>query len=93
MPQRQFPDSLDILIQNATVIDGSGKPAFTGSVGIKDGKLVTSGGRVTGTTAVRSTLEEAIEAAYRLSAGVKFANAYCRSDIGYNTCRKLRKQI
>ena len=47
-----------------------------------DGKLVTSGGRVTGTTAVRSSLEEAIEAAYRLSAGVKFANAYSRSDIG-----------
>ena len=47
-----------------------------------DGKLVTSGGRVTGTTAVRSTLAEAIAAAYRLSAGVKFANAYCRADIG-----------
>ena len=47
-----------------------------------DGKLVTSGGRVTGTTAVRSNLEEAIAAAYRLSAGVKFANAYSRSDIG-----------
>ena len=31
---------LDILIQNATVIDGSGKPAYMGSVGIKDGKLV-----------------------------------------------------
>ena len=49
---------------------------------LADGKLVTSGGRVTGTTAVRSTLEEAITAAYRLSAGVKFANAYSRSDIG-----------
>ncbi len=47
-----------------------------------DGKLVTSGGRVTGTTAVRSTLAEAVAAAYRLSAGVKFANAYCRADIG-----------
>ena len=49
---------------------------------LENGKLVTSGGRVTGTTAVRSSLEEAIEAAYRLSAGVKFANAYSRSDIG-----------
>lgn len=49
---------------------------------LQDGKLVTSGGRVTGTTAVRSTLEDAIAAAYRLSAGVKFSNAYCRSDIG-----------
>ncbi len=49
---------------------------------LQGGKLVTSGGRVTGTTAVRSTLEDAIAAAYRLSAGVKFANAYSRSDIG-----------
>ena len=55
-----------------------------------DGKLVTSGGRVTGTTAVRSTLEEAIEAAYRLSAGVKFANAYSRSDIGQRALQAKR---
>jgi len=27
-------------------------------------------------------LKDAIEAAYRLSAGVKFRNAYSRSDIG-----------
>ena len=50
---------------------------------LENGKLVTSGGRVTGTTAVRSSLEDAIAAAYRLSAGVKFANAYSRSDIGH----------
>ena len=43
---------------------------------------MTSGGRVTGTTAIRSSLDEAIEAAYRLSAGVKFTNAFSRSDIG-----------
>ena len=55
---------------------------FVAGAKLENGKLVTSGGRVTGTTAVRSTLEEAITAAYRLSAGVKFANAYSRSDIG-----------
>ena len=49
---------------------------------LEDGRLVTSGGRVTGTTAVRGSLEDAIAAAYRLSAGVKFKNAYSRSDIG-----------
>ena len=49
---------------------------------LEDGKLVTSGGRVTGTTAVAGTLEKAIRKAYRLSAGVKFKNAYCRKDIG-----------
>ena len=49
---------------------------------LENGELVTSGGRVTGTTAVRSNLADAITAAYRLSAGVKFRNAYNRSDIG-----------
>ena len=55
---------------------------FVAGAKLVDGKLVTSGGRVTGTTAVRSSLEDAITAAYRLSAGVKFSNAYSRSDIG-----------
>ena len=47
-----------------------------------DGKLVTSGGRVTGTTAVAATLIDAIREAYRLADGVQFENAYRRSDIG-----------
>ena len=55
---------------------------FVAGAKLENGALVTSGGRVTGTTAVRSTLAEAIAAAYRFSAGVKFRNAYSRSDIG-----------
>ena len=47
-----------------------------------DGKLVTSGGRVTGTTAVADSLPEAIREAYRIADGVVFENAYRRSDIG-----------
>ena len=49
---------------------------------LQDGVLVTSGGRVTGTTAVADTLEQAIREAYRLAEGVRFENAYHRSDIG-----------
>ena len=45
-------------------------------------KLVTAGGRVTGTTAVADSLEAAVREAYRLADGVTFANAYRRSDIG-----------
>ena len=56
---------------------------------IADGKLVTSGGRVTGTTAVADTLEQAIEEAYRISDGVKFENAYRRSDIGQRALKAL----
>ena len=44
--------------------------------------LVTSGGRVTGTTAVADSLEAAIREAYRLADGVRFEGAYRRSDIG-----------
>ena len=65
-----------------TMSDRAAAHTYVAGAKLEDGKLVTSGGRVTGTTAVRSSLEEAIAAAYRLSAGVKFKNAYSRSDIG-----------
>ena len=56
---------------------------------LENGKLVTSGGRVTGTTAVADTLEDAIREAYRISDGVKFENAYRRSDIGQRALKAL----
>lgn len=48
----------------------------------KDGKLVTSGGRVLGVTAVRDTLREAVDAAYAAAGRIDFENAYYRRDIG-----------
>ena len=57
---------------------------------LAEGKLLTSGGRVTGTTAIADTLEDAIWEAYRLSDGVKFENAYRRSDIGQRALRESR---
>ena len=65
-----------------TMSDRAAAHTYVAGAKLEEGKLVTSGGRVTGTTAVRGSLEAAIEAAYRLSAGVKFKNAYSRSDIG-----------
>ncbi len=47
-----------------------------------DGKLLTSGGRVTGTTAVADTLADAVKEAYRIVDGVQFENSFRRSDIG-----------
>ena len=65
-----------------TMSDRSAAHTFVAGAKLEGGRLVTSGGRVTGTTAVRGSLQEAITAAYRLSAGVHFRGAYCRSDIG-----------
>ena len=56
----------------------------------ENGNLVTSGGRVTGTTAVADTLAEAIREAYHLSDGVHFENAYRRSDIGKRALQALK---
>ena len=56
---------------------------------LENGKLVTSGGRVTGTTAVADSLSEAIKEAYRLSDGVRFEGAYRRSDIGQKALQAL----
>ena len=55
-----------------------------------DGVLLTNGGRVTGTTAIADSLEKAIKEAYRLSDGVRFENAYRRSDIGQRALQALK---
>ncbi len=55
---------------------------FVAGAKLDNGKLVTSGGRVTGTTAVADSLADAVKEAYRLADGVCFEKAYRRSDIG-----------
>ncbi len=49
---------------------------------IKDGKHVTSGGRVLGVTAVADTLSEAISQSYAKVEKISFENAFYRKDIG-----------
>ena len=48
----------------------------------QDGKLLTSGGRVLGVTAVADTLQEAIDASYEMVEQIRFDNAFYRRDIG-----------
>jgi len=55
---------------------------FVAGAAIKDGKLVTSGGRVLGVTAIADTLKEAIDASYGMVEKISFGNAYYRHDIG-----------
>ena len=57
---------------------------------LADGKLLSSGGRVLGVTAVAETLPRAINAAYADVEKVRFANAYYRHDIGARALRALK---
>ena len=49
---------------------------------IKDGQLVTNGGRVIGVTAIGSDIDEARAKAYKAVQNVKFDGAHYRKDIG-----------
>ena len=55
---------------------------YVAGAALRDGALVTNGGRVVGCTAVADTLPEAIRDAYAVADQVHFENAFCRRDIG-----------
>ena len=56
----------------------------------RDGKLVTSGGRVLGVTATADTLEDAVAKAYARAETVRFENRFYRRDIGARALKALR---
>ena len=65
--------------------------AFVAGAKLADGKLLTSGGRVIGLTAVEDTLPQAIDRAYQLAGMVHFENAYCRRDIGARAMKAFKE--
>ena len=58
----------------------------------KDGKLLTSGGRVLGAAAVAEDLPAAIGKAYALADRIHFDNAFCRRDIGQRALKALEEK-
>ena len=62
--------------------DKDGYYVFHAGTAMKDGQIVTNGGRVLGVTAKGATLKEARTNAYEATKWVDFDNKYCRSDIG-----------
>ncbi|KAM4538622.1 trifunctional purine biosynthetic protein adenosine-3 [Fundulus diaphanus] len=70
----------------------SGLQVFHAGTALKDGGVVvSSGGRVLTVTAVRSTLEAALQAANRGVAGVGFPGAVYRRDIGHRAIAHLKQ--
>ena len=65
-----------------TIPSDEAHKVFVAGASIKEGKLLTNGGRVLGVTSVADTLREAIDASYRSVERITFGNAYYRKDIG-----------
>ena len=59
-----------------------GVQVFHAGTAIRDGKLVNSGGRVLGVTAVDDDIRKAIERGYRAVEKIQWEGAYYRTDIG-----------
>ena len=58
---------------------------------LKDGKLLTNGGRVLGVTAVEEDLKAAVDASYGLVEKISFGNAFYRHDIGAKALAAIKE--
>lgn len=68
----------------ADVQDGH---VFHAGTTLKDGKVVTSGGRVLCVTALGETVKSAQQAAYQILESIQFEGAQHRNDIGYRAIK------
>ena len=67
---------------NGQLPDAEGVTVYHSGTAIRDGKLVTAGGRVLGVAATGATLPAALEKAYAACDEVGFEGMHRRSDIG-----------
>lgn len=79
-----YPDKFEkgFEITGIDLAEQKGALVFHAGTALKDGKLVTSGGRVLGITALGNSLDEAIKKAYQYIDSISFQNKYYRQDIG-----------
>ena len=69
---------------------GSDAIVYHAGTAIRDGKLVTNGGRVLGVTATAATLPEALKKAYAAADNIHFDKLHRRSDIGARAMAALK---
>ena len=81
-----YPESYEKGFEITADSDPEAELYVAGAV-LKDGRLLTSGGRVLGVTATADKLSEAIGKAYAAAERVHFQNAYYRRDIGQKALR------
>lgn len=74
--QKGYPvEGLDAAREHGCIV-------FHGGTALKDGAIVTVGGRVLGVTGTAPTLKEALDTAYRGVDSIRFTGCFSRRDIG-----------
>ncbi|MGV8501782.1 phosphoribosylamine--glycine ligase, partial [Pseudomonas aeruginosa] len=69
-----------VLLAEAAALDGK---VFHAGTALKDGQVVTSGGRVLCATAIGESVSAAQQQAYRLAEKIRWNGCFYRKDIGY----------
>lgn len=84
MASKGYPKSYPKGIEITGLTDGQleGVTVYHAGTAIKDGKLVTSGGRVLGVTALGNNLQDALNKSYDAVEKINFDGAHYRKDIG-----------
>ena len=86
---KSYPKGIEITgLENG---QKDGVIVYHAGTAIKDGKLVTSGGRVLGVTALGSDLQQALDKAYAALGEIHFDNMHFRHDIGKKALAALNK--
>lgn len=85
---KSYPKGLEIIGLTNGQLDGV--TVYHAGTAIKDGKLVTSGGRVLGVTALGSDLQSALDKAYAAVDKIDFENKHFRKDIGRRALAALK---
>lgn len=73
-----------------TVDEDIAAEVYVAGARLENGKLLSSGGRVLGVTAVGNSLSEAVAKAYENVPKVKLANAFYRHDIGAKALKAIK---
>lgn len=89
-----YPKSYPKGIEINGLTDGQleGVTVYHAGTAIKDGRLVTSGGRVLGITALGSSLEDALKKSYAAAEKISFNGAHYRKDIGQRALNALKNE-
>ncbi|KAI7846480.1 hypothetical protein COHA_000015 [Chlorella ohadii] len=76
-------------IRNLEAVTGA--KVFHAGTAMKDGQVVSAGGRVLGVTAVGKDVAEAQRKAYAAVDQIDFSDGFCRRDIGWRAVARLRE--
>ncbi len=66
---------------------------FHAGTTLKDGRLVTNGGRVLGVSALGDNIAEAIDRAYEAIGYISWEGMYCRRDIGHRALKRAAQEL